>query len=320
MSDPTHKAVAVIDHFDPERLSPVVRAGMAILQQSPSAETLRELLAVQREYEAGEARRAYTVALVALKRDMPTVIARDIKVDFTGKSGIRTQYRHASLAAVMDAVTPALTQHGFSLAWEPATEGSNVKVTCRLTHAQGHHQETTVHAPVDNSGNKSPAQGVASTITLLSRYTACALLGIATADMAELVNDGEAPDPGKIDSALNLKKAGQLKRYGKTVTQAEAHVGRRVAEWTAADLDKLRAWIAPPTPTHGPRTSEIATPKDTDSAARLVEALDVIDKARSAAELKSIGATLKKIKMAPADLILAREAFKHRQKEVEDHG
>jgi hypothetical protein len=66
-----------------------------------------QLLEVQREYEANEARKAYAMALVNLKRDLPTVIARDKTVDFTGSSGKRTTYTHASLAGVMDAVTRA---------------------------------------------------------------------------------------------------------------------------------------------------------------------------------------------------------------------
>jgi hypothetical protein len=47
-------------------------------------------------------------------------------------------------------------------------------------------------APIDTSGSKSPAQGVASTITLLQRYTALSLLGIATADMKDADGEPEA--------------------------------------------------------------------------------------------------------------------------------
>jgi ERF superfamily. len=237
MSDPNHKAITTAEHHDIQRMHPLVSAAMAAGSLDPG--TLRELLELQRDWERGEAKKAYTRALVALKRDMPAVIARDQEVDYTGKSGQRTRYRHTSLAAALDAVSEPLTAHGFSLAWEPRTEGNTVHVTCRLTHAEGHSETTTISAPVDTSGSKSPAQGVASTITLLSRYTALALLGIATADMRDPTGD---PDPSRVDASRNLRAMAALQKYGMTVEDIEKRAGGPVSEWTAEDLDKLRAW------------------------------------------------------------------------------
>lgn len=225
-------------------MHPVVQAGLAHLGNTPDPATLRELLAVQREWEQGEAKKAFTRALAALKRDLPTVIHRDAVVDFTSQKG-RTHYRHTSLAAVMDAVTGPLTQHGFSLSWTPATSGQAVTVTCKLTHADGHHEETSITAPIDTSGSKSPAQGVASTITLLSRYTALALLGIATADMPEPVgeNEDDRPRGSTVSADRNLKAVAALSKYGKTREDAEAFLGRKVPDWTSADLDNLKQWL-----------------------------------------------------------------------------
>ncbi len=254
MSDQHGKALTVIERSDDRAMSPVVAMGMEMLRNNPDPSTLRELLAVQKDWEANEARKAYAAALVALKRDLPTVIARDAKVDFNSAKG-RTTYTHASLAGVMDAITPALTQHGFSLAWTPATGKDGVSVTCRLTHAAGHCDTATLSAPADTSGSKSPAQAIASTITLLQRYTALSLLGIATADMKE--PEPEAPTPDTVDSARNLKAVGWLTKQGKARVDAEVFIGRPVADWTAADLDKLRAWAKPAT---DPATGEPVPP------------------------------------------------------------
>lgn len=243
MSEPNHKAVVhVVEHSAPiARMHPLVELAMKGGQVDPA--TLRELLAVQRDWEAGEARKAFTSALVALKADLPSVIARDTTVDFTSAKG-RTRYTHTSLAAAMEAVTPVLTAHGFSLAWSPSTDKGQVTVTCRLTHAGGHHEETSISAPVDTSGNKSPAQGVASTITLLQRYSALSLLGIATADMKD---PGSAPHASgeHVDTNRNMRAAAAVKKSGRAVSDAEAFLGRSVQEWTTADLDKLREWLKP---------------------------------------------------------------------------
>lgn len=237
-------------------MSPVVAMGMRMLANNPNPETLRELLAVQKEWEANEARKAYAAALVALKRDLPTVIARDAKVDYQSAKG-RTTYTHASLAGVMDAITEPLTQHGFSLAWTPTTGANGVSVTCRLTHAAGHSEAAMISAPPDTSGSKSPAQAVASTITLLQRYAALSLLGIATADMTE--PEHAEPSPDAVDSARNLKAVGWLLKQGRTRVEAEAFIGRSVAEWTTADLEKLKRWAKPQT---DPNTGEAVPPPD----------------------------------------------------------
>jgi hypothetical protein len=221
-------------------MSPVVAE---ILRHNPSAETLRDVLALQREWEANEARKAYTTALVGLNRDLPPVIRRDAVVDFASAKG-RTHYTHASLANVMEEVKGPVTQHGFSLAWRPSTANGKVSVTCRLTHQEGHFEECTLEAPVDNTGNKSPAQGVASTITLLERYSALALLGIATADMKDPAGDAERPQAAgdAIDSKRNLRAVGRLVQLGRTREDAEQFLGRKVADWTGADLEKLSEW------------------------------------------------------------------------------
>ena len=238
MSDTHDRAITTVEVALPDsrRLSPMVAAAMAA---GPTPDVLRELLAVQREWEAGEARRAYTLALVDLRRDLPSVIGRDTTVDYTSAKG-RTRYTHASLAAVMMAITEPLARHGFSLAWVPETSERTVTVTARLTHRDGHAESATISAPPDTSGSKSPAQAVASTITLLQRYTALSLLGIATADQREDRDE----DPDAVDPARNLRAAAAVRQRGILVEEAEAELGGRVEEWSAADLAHLREWLA----------------------------------------------------------------------------
>lgn len=233
--------LTVIEHHADRAMSPVVAMGMEMLRNNPDPSTLRELLAVQKDYEANEARKAYSLAISSLKRDLPTVIARDKLVSFGN-----TKYTHTSLAAVMDAITDPLTIHGFSLAWKPSTTASEVTVTCRLTHSAGHFEEATISAPPDTAGSKSKPQAVASTITLLQRYTALSLLGIATADMEEPKGEPKTTDPDHVDSARNLKAVGWLVRQGRTRIAAEEFLARSVEDWTAGDLEKLRTWAIDP--------------------------------------------------------------------------
>ena len=241
MTDPIHAITTRAEHaIIPERMSPIVAAGMQILQAHPDPAALRELLAIQHAWEQEESRKAFERAMVALKRDLPTVLARDKKVAFN-----TTKYTHTSLGAALEAITEPLTQHGFSLSWEPSTgERGQVSVTARLVHVEGHSKAATISAPVDTSGSKSPAQGVASTITLLQRYTALSLLGIATADMDEPKPTEPPPDAPNPERAL--KAAGKLTKMGRSVSEAEAFVGRVVREWTNADIESIAEWVKKP--------------------------------------------------------------------------
>ena len=182
------------------------------------------------------------MALADLKRDLPPVIWKDAVVDFT-HNGKQTLYRHASLANVLDQVNEPLARHGFALSWRPATVGGKIQVTCRLTHQGGHHEEVMLEAPPDTSGSKSSAQAIASTITLLSRYSALSLLGLATGDMPEPTGEGApstADASAVVNTELNLRAAGWLGKKGVPVPEAEALLGRRVSDWTAGDLEKIK--------------------------------------------------------------------------------
>lgn len=254
MSDAKHQIVRRAEHgIVPARLHPLVEQAIT---HNPDPATLRELLQVQREWEAGEAKKAFTRALVALKRELPTVLKHDKEVDFRNREGKRTHYTHTSLAHAIEEITPALTAHGFSLTWEPARSGrDDVVVTARLTHSEGHSETCTLSAPVDTSGNKSPAQGVASTVTLLQRYTALSLLGIATAEHHEPTPADEPLDTARVDAARNLRAVGKLAKHGRTREEAEHYLGRPVREWTGEDLERLSAWVRPK---HDPSTGEVS--------------------------------------------------------------
>ena len=212
-----------------------------MLGSNPTPEALEKILTLQREWEAGEAKRAYTSALVELKRALPPFLVRDKKVSY-----LKVNYTNTSLAGAMETVQPHLAAYGFSLTWRPGTDAKGgVSVTAILTHRQGHSEEATLSSPPDMSGSKSAAQGIASTITLLQRYSALAILGLATADMHEPVG-ATVPDAEDIDTARNMRAMADLVQGGKTRMEIEGYVGKLVSIWTAADLDKLREWVKPP--------------------------------------------------------------------------
>ena len=195
----------------------------AAIESGPlDATTLRELMNLQRDWESGEAKKEYTRAMVDMKRELPTVLNRDKVVDFASKGG-RTTYTHTSLAAAVEAVTPPMCNHGFSASFKTSVgERNHVEVTCTLTHRDGHSESCALSGPPETSGTKNPVQAVASTVTLLERYTLLALLGIATKDHAD-------PQPATSQPPKTVEEIIALYESARVPTD----VAKTTKEWVA---------------------------------------------------------------------------------------
>lgn len=193
---------------------------------------LDKLLTLQERWEANEARKAYHVAMAEFKKNPPH-IDKDKTVSFSTTSG-RTQYNHATLANVTNKINSALSSHGLTASWRTQQNGT-ISVTCRITHSQGHFEETTLSAPADNSGSKNAIQQIGSTITYLERYTLLALTGLATEDMDD---DGAAA--GGIEY-IDDKQKGQILDYINSIK--------------GANLEKFLKWLGVETLDEVPKSS-----------------------------------------------------------------
>jgi len=231
-----HDKIQIVQAEPAAVIHPIVQAA---IKSGATAAELRDFLELQREFEAAESLRAFTSALTALKAELPAVLCRDTLVDYKNRAGVRTTYTHTSLSGALEAVTPHLVRHGFALTWTTASDDRTVSVTAELTHVGGHMKTQTLSAPPDTSGNKNSAQAVLSTVTMLERYTALALLGIATADMLEA---GETAEDA-VDSKKNLYAEAAAIRAGLDVEAIEQELGRSRREWTHADLEVVRQQI-----------------------------------------------------------------------------
>lgn len=173
---------AVVQHSLPGVPEQVAVTPMQLLQlamsQGADLDRLEKLMQLQRQWEAGEARKAYVTAMAAFKGE-PLKILKSKDVNIPGGA----KFSHATLADVVDGVAAALSRHGLSHAWETKQEGSQITVTCIVTHEAGHSERTTLFAPPDDSGKKNTIQQIASTVTYLQRYTLMAACGLAAKDM-----------------------------------------------------------------------------------------------------------------------------------------
>lgn len=166
--------------------NPLMILQQAVAAGNLSVEVMERLMGLAERYEKNVARKAYDHAMAAIREDLPTII-KDREVDYTSSKG-RTNYKFEDLASVTKAVSPVMAKHGLSFRWRTSSDNGIVSVTCIISHADGHSEETTLHAKPDDSGSKNAIQAIGSAVTYLQRYTLKAALGIA----AENDDDGQA--------------------------------------------------------------------------------------------------------------------------------
>lgn len=178
---------------------------MAVARGADLAE-LKELMALKREVEAHEARKAFVEAMAQFKASPPE-IKKDKHVEYTTDKG-KTSYWHASIGGVVKAITAALAEVGISHRWETdqSSQDGRIKVTCTITHRMGHSESAWLMSSADKSGGKNDIQGIGSTITYLQRYTLLAVTGVATHDQP----DDDGRDSEKIE-VLNSNQVTEIK-------------------------------------------------------------------------------------------------------------
>lgn len=168
-------ALAGIPVPESSALTPLQLLQMAVVQGT-GIEQLERLMALQERWEANEAKKAYVEAMNAFKSHPPTIL-KTKQVSFDN-----TNYKHATLDGICDAVIGALSAVGISHRWATRHDEKTIMVTCVLTHKLGHSEETTLSGPADVSGSKNAIQAIGSAVTYLQRYTLMAACGLAAGE------------------------------------------------------------------------------------------------------------------------------------------
>jgi len=147
------------------------------LENGTDLDKLRGLLDLQRDWQAGEAKKVYTIAMAKFKENPPVVT----------KDKLNKQYNsmYTSLNNLVNTVNPKLSEQGLSASWDIDQTGDKIKVTCKLTHKQGHTETATMAALPDGSGSKNGIQQIKSTITYLKAVTFESIIGLASSDSNE---------------------------------------------------------------------------------------------------------------------------------------
>ena len=218
---------------------------MQAMKHGMSIADMRDMLSLQKEWEANEARKAFVAAMAEFKKNPPTIL-KEKRVNFTSAKGT-TDYMHASIGEVCEKIVTAAAEHGFSHRWVPST-GDNGRqvVACVITHRLGHFEETRLEALKDDTGGKNPIQAMVSANTYLQRHSLLMAFGLATRDLPD--DDGQgagSPDAGGIsdyNAAENLRYWNDL--AWKSQTLEELNNTRRSAGKDFNQAGDLDGWAS----------------------------------------------------------------------------
>ncbi len=216
-------------HANGGELTPMGMLQIAV-ERGADIDQLSKLMDLHERWEKNEARKAFVAALNSFKAAPPSVV-KNKHVDFPSKGG-RTEYDHATLDQVSEVIGKALSEHGLSHTWKiDQHENAAVQVTCVLTHALGHSEETTLRAMPDASGSKNQIQQIGSTVTYLERYTLLAATGLAA---AEQDNDGGTAGSDPIDAAQKEVLIGLIK-------ETDANTAKLCQYFGVSSVDEIPA-------------------------------------------------------------------------------
>lgn len=181
---------------------------MQLVQQNASLEKLEKFMDLQERWEADQARKAFAAAMVKAQQGAKAVAANAYNE--------QTKSDYATLAAVVDVVTPMFTGAGISLSfYEGVTDkADHVRVMCDIMHESGHAVTRHIDMPIVTTGFKGSAMmtlthATGSAFSYGRRYLTLMISNLATGDdddgqAAGL--DWEAPAVITETQAATLKK------------------------------------------------------------------------------------------------------------------
>lgn len=203
---------------------------------SPDADLnkMSQLLDMQERVLDRNAKQAFAEAMAEMQPHIPVVVERT--KSHNGK--------YASFEDIIDQTRPVLQKHGFSVTFRVQQDEHSVKVTCVLSHREGHSEQTDIALPADTSGSKNAVQAVGSTVSYGRRYTYCALLNIATR--------GEDDDGHRAAQSVDLFRHNMVvQQHFDLICEVKASLAEddidtaRGALNDLSDEEKHAIWVAP---------------------------------------------------------------------------
>jgi hypothetical protein len=205
---------------------------MQMITANPNLEPERmdRLFDLYERAQRHEAEKAFNRDFAAMQDDLPIIKERG-----NMSRGGAGQQKYALWEDVVRQIRPALAKWGFALSFQPEIlEGNKVKVTAKLSHRDGHAEQSVFQLPADVSGAKNPVQALGSSVSYAKRYLASAMLNLATTGEDD---DGQAAG-GNANAVID---DGQEEKLRTLITENAIDIHRFLAYFRIESLSDLPA-------------------------------------------------------------------------------
>lgn len=186
---------------------------------------LERLMSLQKDWQADQARKAFFSSLAKFQSEVPE-IRKSKAVAFN-----EVKYNYAPLADVVRQIKDTCRECGLSYRWEIQDDKELIKVTCLVTHLDGHTEKTTMTANPDDSGKKNKIQQRGSSIEYLKRYTLIGALGLSTTDSDV---DGYTPE-----ISMDILHKQFMEHYNQLIQIESKYTKWHPDEWKGERTQKL---------------------------------------------------------------------------------
>jgi len=206
--------------------------GRADLQQ------LKELLAIQKDWEMNEARKVFTQSFASAQARIASVIKTKVNP--------QTHSKYADLGDIIVSAAPVYTAEGFSVIFYEGetTVPESIRICADVLHRAGHKETYHYDVPLDGVGLKGNANmtkihGKSSSVSYGRRYLMCMIWNIPTQDD----NDGRNGAVEHISEAEGNKILDLITATGSNLERFLSYMGVEGIE-SIAKKDYQKAIVA----------------------------------------------------------------------------
>lgn len=202
-----------------------------------NTQALTTLCDLYERVEAKNAEREFNACFVALKKQIPVIVATSV---------IPNRGKYERYEDIMRVVEPLLLMHGFSESYSQSADDKRITVTCHLSHIAGHSRSTSFSVRLGGRAD-SDTQADCKASTTAKRNALLLALGIVIrqdiyqSDEADSHNEGEKITQGQAaELRLLCEETGSDKE--RFLTFADAKTFEEIMSSRYADLaEKLLA-------------------------------------------------------------------------------
>jgi len=204
----------------------------AVANPDLDADKMEKLLDMQLRLIDRQKKEEFEKSLAAACFEMPTITRRGA---IKNKQG-RIQSRYSKWSDLQSVVYPILRKNGLLLRHDIDSDNGRVIVQLIMSHINGHTERGGKSSyPIDNTGSKSPTQGVGSSASYGQRHTTIKYLGIQEMDASD--------DDGRGGASVEVSLTVDEKRIIADGEQATLKGMESYSAWYKSQTNTVRGWL-----------------------------------------------------------------------------